>query len=106
MRVGMVKQKGNADIQFLLLPEFSGEHSCSETAHDKLRYLRFLQVLCCSEESDNIFLDVYIQILELNFRQSCLAFIDLEEVLNRKSCQTITKLVSPTMGRWRNGQIK
>ena len=58
MRVEMVKEKGNADIQFLLLPEFSGEHSCPETASDKLWYLRFLQMLWCSEESDNIFLDV------------------------------------------------
>lgn len=56
MQVETVKEKGNAHIQFLLLPEFSGKHSCPETASDKLRHLRFLQMLCCSEESDNIFL--------------------------------------------------
>lgn len=46
MRVEMVKEKGNVDIQFLLLPEFSGARSCSGTASDKLWYLRFLQMLC------------------------------------------------------------
>lgn len=53
MRVEMVKEKGNCRHT-----GSTGEHSYPETASAKFGYLKFLQMLCGSEESDSIFLDV------------------------------------------------
>lgn len=52
MRVEMVKEKGNCRHT-----ESTGEHSHPETASDKFGYRKFLQMVCCSEESDSIILD-------------------------------------------------
>lgn len=53
MRVEMVKEKGNCRHT-----GSTGEHSYPNLSLAVSGYLKFLQMLCCSEESDSVFLDV------------------------------------------------
>lgn len=55
MRVEMVKEKGNCRHT-----GSTGEHSYPNLSLAVSGYLKFLQMLCCFEESDSIFLDVYV----------------------------------------------
>lgn len=93
MRVEMVKEKGNCRHT-----GSTGEHSHPETSSDKFGYLKFLQMLYCSEESQSIILDVEVQITELDF-QSCLSLINLEDFQTAKVFRPLSNLSLPLLER-------